>query len=555
MFRKSRPCTETIKTLRTSKVGTSVLSAYLAAFFGIFCSDIGTVSAHPLDVSATSMTVEGNSAVATTALHPSEVERILGKRGVPMRSITFGDYYGKKDYVFDYLRDHVKVSVDGKSCVIGGFSTREMEVDEIFAEGFPVSYSFSCTDKITKLDVSISIFDELPLQTNRLTLIGAGGTTLAYKVLTPVLPDLEYDLSAGTSAKALDTDGDGLSDEEEKAYRTDPKNPDTDGDFYTDGEEVMWGWNPLSKELSPGQKYREAPVSAVLPGEASAPSGLAGANGVSGLATPPVSVPGTPGSNSSAPSKGSDSARFQAPVSLLDSSVYGADFFRKVLKGVTKFVGSPTAPDFWSLFALTAALGFVHAAGPGHAKTLLAASVLDRRRGYFSGLAFALVFTVTHLADVAILVLLTKYVFEAFDPGPYMLAVQRFGGFGLVGLSAYLCYRAYRDWNSAPAPETPFRKFPGWRDVLAGFFAGLAPCAFGWGIFLVLFSLGKIGWALPLLSALGIGIFACLTLVLTVTYFLREKAFFFAPGLVRRSSAVSAFAMSAVTVYALFLIW
>jgi len=45
--------------------------------FAFFACSTASVSAHPLDVSASSMTVEGNTVVATTALHPSEVERIL----------------------------------------------------------------------------------------------------------------------------------------------------------------------------------------------------------------------------------------------------------------------------------------------------------------------------------------------------------------------------------------------------------------------------------------------------------------------------------------------
>ncbi|MFB0965279.1 MAG: hypothetical protein QMC36_06415 [Patescibacteria group bacterium] len=44
--------------------------------------------------------------------------------------------------------------------------------------------------------------------------------------------------------------------------------------------------------------------------------------------------------------------------------MYGADFFRKVLKGVAKFANDPSATGFWGLFALTVGLGFVHAAGP-----------------------------------------------------------------------------------------------------------------------------------------------------------------------------------------------
>jgi hypothetical protein len=44
---------------------------------------------------------------------------------------------------------------------------------------------------------------------------------------------------------ALDSDGDGLSDEEEAALGTDPDDPDTDGDGFSDGEEVDAGTDPL----------------------------------------------------------------------------------------------------------------------------------------------------------------------------------------------------------------------------------------------------------------------------------------------------------------------
>ncbi|MBI4253353.1 hypothetical protein HY623_04245 [Candidatus Uhrbacteria bacterium] len=49
----------------------------------------------------------------------------------------------------------------------------------------------------------------------------------------------------GTSITILDTDGDGLSDREEfRVFGTDPKNPDSDGDTYIDGVEVKNGYNP-----------------------------------------------------------------------------------------------------------------------------------------------------------------------------------------------------------------------------------------------------------------------------------------------------------------------
>lgn len=42
-----------------------------------------------------------------------------------------------------------------------------------------------------------------------------------------------------------DADADGLSDEEEVVYGSDPNNPDSDGDGYRDGDEVKNGFNPL----------------------------------------------------------------------------------------------------------------------------------------------------------------------------------------------------------------------------------------------------------------------------------------------------------------------
>ncbi|GEM_PF-5162297 len=45
-------------------------------------------------------------------------------------------------------------------------------------------------------------------------------------------------------SKDKDRDTDGLTDEEEARYGTDPNTPDTDGDGYSDGDEVKNGFNP-----------------------------------------------------------------------------------------------------------------------------------------------------------------------------------------------------------------------------------------------------------------------------------------------------------------------
>ncbi len=64
----------------------------------------------------------------------------------------------------------------------------------------------------------------------------------------------------------LDSDQDGLSDAEEKAYGTDPRAADTDGDSYSDGIEVKSGYDPLKP--APGDKLVQeetATVSAPAP--------------------------------------------------------------------------------------------------------------------------------------------------------------------------------------------------------------------------------------------------------------------------------------------------
>lgn len=48
-------------------------------------------------------------------------------------------------------------------------------------------------------------------------------------------------------ALMIDSDGDGLGDDAEKRFGTDPNNSDTDKDGFSDGEEVKKGYNPLGE--------------------------------------------------------------------------------------------------------------------------------------------------------------------------------------------------------------------------------------------------------------------------------------------------------------------
>ena len=150
-----------------------------------------------------------------------------------------------------------------------------------------------------------------------------------------------------------DSDGDGLSDEEEKLYRTDPSKADTDGDFYSDYEEVASGWNPLSKDLSPGQTLRtEAPSRAFV-----LPTGIAqSTNGNNGM-TPGIYASGSTLSGS-------------LTLASDDGTLFS--IFKKILQRVDVLrSGHANFGSILPILGLLVLLGFLHALGPGHSKGFL----------------------------------------------------------------------------------------------------------------------------------------------------------------------------------------
>ena len=58
----------------------------------------------------------------------------------------------------------------------------------------------------------------------------------------------EDEIKAGTDPNNPDTDGDGVSDGDERKNGTDPKNPDTDGDGVSDGDEIKAGTDPKNPD-------------------------------------------------------------------------------------------------------------------------------------------------------------------------------------------------------------------------------------------------------------------------------------------------------------------
>lgn len=69
--------------------------------------------------------------------------------------------------------------------------------------------------------------------------------------------------------------------------------------------------------------------------------------------------------------------------------------------------------------------------------------------------------------------------------------------------------------------------------------SGITPCAFGWSIFLLLFAVRRVDLALPLLLALGSGIFLCLASITCVTFLLKDRIYSFSPRIGSFSPIIS----------------
>jgi len=133
-------------------------------------------------------------------------------------------------------------------------TTVNPQTDNSFVKVIPTA-----TSSDLNMVASSSIPTINPVVTTTQPAVGASSTVATTSVVQSLtdtdgdgLTDAEEKI-AGTNPNVVDTDGDGLSDYEEvKIYHTNPLNADTDGDGYLDGAEVKSGHNPNGPGKLPG---------------------------------------------------------------------------------------------------------------------------------------------------------------------------------------------------------------------------------------------------------------------------------------------------------------
>jgi ABC-type nickel/cobalt efflux system permease component RcnA len=458
-------------------------------------SHVGMALAHPLDISSTAGTLYENRISLITYIHPYQGENFLKSQWKIFNDLS--DFYTQKETFSEYITQNVTFKNKGDTCTMSKPEMKEWANYDIFVKWIPLEYYVECSSRIEELSIDIRYFTGFVLQTNRFTLLDSTGREVYYNVGTSKVTLLEY--MRDKEQIIIDTDGDGLSDVHEKKYLTDPKKEDTDSDFYYDSEEVLYGWDPLNKWVSPGQVPRYA-------------------------YGPRLS---TPGNSINQMWDTKEKTFTSAPEKDYGISAWaqGWDLFSQILKYLgEKADGIEGTPGFIWLFLMTIALGMFHALGPGHAKTLLTGILLDKSTTRVQWFRFALIFSVTHIIDIIFLYLLLRTSFLVIDAAVVLSFLQKLAPVILIVLGWYLVFTAYRK-EEVSSDTTRIEKYSEWKIWILGLVAGIAPCTFGWSIFFLLISMGKISWIPLFVGGVGIWVFLSLILIIICVEKIRQYSY------------------------------
>lgn len=202
-----------------------------------------------------------------------------------------------------------------------------------------------------------------------------------------------------------------------------------------------------------------------------------------------------------------------------------SSFLLNVLKG-----GKQTT---WPLtLLLVFLLGMLHSLESGHSKTILAALLINKNISLRRSFGYAAVFTITHVADILLLGILfisANLFFNLYSLLPHL---QIFALYALLFIATYLLIKSsthyiqhklgyehehhhhhhhHHDHEHEHGSASASDDFK--HQLYIGFIVGLAPCLFGWSIFMLFLSTGLTWFIIPLILAFAFGIFLSLVLI------------------------------------------
>ncbi len=450
--------------------------------------------AHPLDISSSFFSFNKNYLNITTYFHSYEIEYLLAQEKIFTKSVY--EYYDHIDKIENYLKKHIKLKSNNKYCKIDNIEVLKLEEYQILSKWLEINYHFKCDEDIKSGQIEVYFFNNFPLQTNQVTVYNLNNsktsqTPIWASVLNSNLKIYTFDLDKDFKKCVIDTDWDGISDEEELIYKTNPKNIDSDWDFYTDYEEIYGSFNPLDNNFWPNQTPRYEIPKDILEN-----------------VTKSIKLD----------SDCENLTNIKSNNWILSAWFWNTHFIN-TLENIWKYVKWNWDKNLGFILLAVVFLWFIHAMWPGHSKSLLVSYIIDKNKSFLDWLVYITIFTITHLIDIVVLFLVTKIFFNFYDISNYMLYIQRVSIIILFFFSLYLIYKSLKPTLKVCETQDLKATFMLW------FISWLVPCTFGWSIFLLLFSLWSFSLIIPMISALWLWIFLCLFTIMISTFILRKKVF------------------------------
>ena len=427
----------------------------LSIFFTLFFLSTHVLLACVFDTSNTTLEVSNNRVTWSSSFHPFQIDYLLRQNG---RSVSQAENFMREsDFIEWYISENLRFYNSGSLCPITQISLLEVDAVNIFFEWVKVSYTMECESIIEEASVLVDFFSEVWKQTNMLRVIyWENPRYQLYEPLDPDYPELSFNILTheyvfewsfldNTSAQIL--------------YEN-----NSDNKFQTNTEDVFCNemdaesfWFTHLWDMSMCEILNDSEI------------------------INPIS------------SSLMDINREDNFIVSLYNRVY-----MQLQRGIVEW-------NIWviGLSFIVFMLWFLHAAGPGHSKSILAALMLNKDNSFWSWLKYIISYTLTHYIDIIVFSVIVSLFLYSFDITQYYTRIQVISAFILLGLSVYLIIKsikALRHWRECICCKSSSGKAK-W-PILLWIFAWIVPCMLAWTLFFLLTSLWLLHYLFFIILAL-----------------------------------------------------
>ncbi len=505
----------------------------------------GAVSAHPLDITGSEIVIDSQTGEieVSTFIHPFLVNLLLEQEELPATKVEI--IYDHPEVLTNYFQDSFYIKNGATKCKITSFNLPPKDEIEILGGGVELEVGLQCSSPIGRIEFLNKMFIEYSiLQTNQTFFYNKGDVrnSIFEKILTAKIYSSSFDYNDPSQLVVeKDTDGDGLSDDEEEIYKTNKNNSDTDGDGYTDKEEIDNGWNSLEFKPSMGQKVRvEKLIEPQVVIEKDVEDSSSAREGGFKEAEAVMQKEYKKGESKAQEAVDKKVITFEKlskesklavveeiatssdsiPITLESSdNDSGAKYFKtgkleKYLVKIKELFDSGSFFNISLIFIFIYFLGILHAFESGHGKSILISYLMEKERKISDGVKFSAFLSITHLIDVVILVVLFKVFSLVGESQKFIFLIQKAGAYILLAVALF-----YLVQNLLPKKSCRRYKSGG----VLGIIAGLAPCTIGWALMIMIISIDKVNWLIPIIVVFGLGIFSTLVVFSYLIIKLKDK--------------------------------